>query len=591
MGNHDMRNTDAVDMYLDIFGDYNYKYDVENIQSTGNRHAVVDGYHFLAVQVEDYYTKDGSTTGGGWYSAETLKWLDDTLAKITKENPNQYVFIITHLPIYDTVYGSTRVTTSFSWYTKELTSILNKYPQAMTFGGHIHYTLDAETSIWQGNFTALGTSAVAYTCLEGGFNNVDGGIADVTMPDATSLSQGYVLQVDGDGDVKIIRLDFTEGETIKQDFILEAPKADKSHLKPYNHENRTANNSAPYWVKKDASMILGSNAANNTQSAQISLTSALDDDSVYYYEVEIYRNGKLERTVKHVTNFYKATDFNYKTEALKISINSLAVNSSYKVSICAVDIWGAKSEKQTMEFDTIKIDDSKLPAAYMDLNLKNGTVTDTLGNVTFTNKGASVSYESVKHAGKIYSVNSIRISATKQAYLGKFAKFPISAIATAKFDGGMSFEVFFVDLAPSNGDNPIMCAWQSGGWGIAMYNKQVMLQVYTGTSGGEYTAVKSPQNVSQTELTHVIGVYDSRCRMLRLYVNGALVATESVVGGYKPGNGDVFNHFSFGTDLGSDLALANYTSNVIIVDANIYTTPLTDNQAKLAYQAAVKNLG
>jgi len=590
MGNHDMRNTDAIDMYLDVFGDYNFKYDVEDIQSTGNRHAIINGYHFLAVQVESYYTKDDSKTAGGWYSTETLNWLDKTLSKITRENPNQYVFIITHLPPYDTVYGSTRVTTNWAWYTKELTPILSKYPQAMSFGGHIHYTLDAETSIWQGDYTALGTSAVAYTCLEGGFNNAGGGIADVTMPDCTSLSQGYVLQVDSSGNVKVIRLDFTADKTIKQDFILLAPRADKSHLKTYNHQNRTANNSAPYWVKKDASIVLGASTSNNAQSAQISLTTALDDDCVYYYEVEIYRNGKLERTVKHVTDFYKATDFIRLTSTYKFSINFLSVNSNYKVVVRAVDIWGAKSDAQTITFSTATVNDSKLPTAYMDLNIASGKITDASGNVTFTNKGASVSTQSVKHAGKTYSVSSIRISASKQAYIGKFTKLTSSAVATSKFDAGMSFEVFFVDLSPSNGDNPIMCSWETGGWGISMYNKQVMLQVYTGTSGGGYTAVRSPQNISQTELTHVIGVYDARCRTLKLYVNGVLVATEGVIGSYKPGDGDVYNNFAFGSDLTSKLALSNYSSNVIIVDANIYDVPLTDNQAKLAYTTAVSKL-
>ena len=80
------------------------------------------------------------------FTDSALQWFDETLAKVTAENPDQFVFVLTHPMIYDTVYGSDLGT---YWYTKDLTEILNKYPQAVTFSGHLHFPLNDPRSIMQ----------------------------------------------------------------------------------------------------------------------------------------------------------------------------------------------------------------------------------------------------------------------------------------------------------------------------------------------------------------------------------------------------------------------------------------------------------
>jgi len=590
MGNHDMDTDGSIDMYRTVFDDYNYKYDVGEFSSTGNRHAIVNGYHFLAVQVESYYTPDNSLTMGGQYSAETLAWLDETLESITRENPNQYVFIITHLPIYDTVYGSTRVTSEWTWYTKQLNSVLDKYPQAMTFGGHIHYTLDAETSIWQGNFTALGTSAVAYTCLEPGFVNENGGKGDVTMPDSTKLSQGYVLEVDKNGNVNIKRIDFTENATIKSDFTLKAPCEDKSHLDTYNFDRRKTLNVPPHWVTKDAQITLADRAILHSQKASLSFTTALDDDCVYYYKIEIYRNGIIDRVVKYVTDFYKATKVVTETESLTIPLDSVSTNAQYTIKLYAVDIWGAESEAQTINLKTQETDDSQLPSKLMDVIISNGNISDLAKNASFENKKAAISKETVSFDSKTYTVDTIKISEKNQAYIGKFDTIQSAYGANAKFSSGMSIELFFSDLDFNGSEKHyIMASRQKGGFGVYIENGKISFELFTTTNEYEVLTVTSKEIISDA-LTHIMCVYDANCKALRLYINGKLSDATNVFGQYICATGVLYNRFALGSNLRQSLNPADGASNLLLVDANMYSLPLTDNQVTIAYNDAVNSL-
>jgi len=588
LGNHDIVEENAISRFRNIFSDYNYRYDVENIQSTGNRHAVVNGYHFLAVHATDYHTIESNGAEGAKYAAETKTWLDKTLKQITSENPNQYVFIITHPPIYDTTWHTDRISKNWNWYTKELTEILNKYPQAIVFGGHLHYTLDAENNIWQGNFTAVNTSAVAHTCLEHGYDNLSGAY-DVTATDSRDQSQGYIVYVDKNGNVKLDRYDFTQNESIKTPFYLDTPTANKSHLERYNHDNRKASNKAPTWVKKDATVKLDS-VSNNSQNATINLTAASDDDMVFYYEITFIRNGETVRTIRHLTDFYKAIKVSDMETNLKLSINSLVVNSNYELQIRAVDIWGAKSEVQAVKVTTATVDDSTLPNAYVEISINGGSVTDLKKHATFENNGASITHATVWHQGKSYYRPVIALNGSKQAVLGKFTASRGSLLQ--KFTAGMTFEAFMLESSPTTGNLPIIAAWQNGGWGLSVQNGKLCFQVYTGesTSVGQYNRLDSRQSLSTTELTHVVGVLDNKCRQLRIYLNGIKVGELNFIGSYLPGLNNVYGHFSIGSDLNENLGFTTFSKNKIIADLKIYDKVLTDNQVKLAYQAAVKQL-
>ena len=124
--------------------------------------------------------------------ATTKTWLDETLAEITEENPDQFVFVLTHPMIEGTVYGSDLGT---YWATSDITDILSKYPQVVTFGGHLHFPLNDPRSIMQTTFTSLGCGSVRYMAIEnGGYEDM---ASATTMNDKDEFSQGCSCRLTG----------------------------------------------------------------------------------------------------------------------------------------------------------------------------------------------------------------------------------------------------------------------------------------------------------------------------------------------------------------------------------------------------------
>ena len=86
--------------------------------------------------------------------------LGDFMAKNGKNiDPALPFFYVQHPHPKDTCYGS------WAWgHDKGLvTETLSKYPNAVAFSGHSHYSLTDERTIWQGAFTSVGTSSLRYT--------------------------------------------------------------------------------------------------------------------------------------------------------------------------------------------------------------------------------------------------------------------------------------------------------------------------------------------------------------------------------------------------------------------------------------------
>ena len=202
------------------------------------RHCVIGDVHILCI------TPDGRDPVV--YPEESIRWLDETLAQITKEHPDRYVLVLTHAMIYHTIYGSELDDTypkhNGYWSTRVLTDVLKKYPQAVVFGGHLHFPLNDPRSIWQGDFTVMGTASVRYMAIDnGGYENMAG---LTIMRDKDEFSQGLLLQFDNKGNLRVQRMDFYNQTTIGDPWVMKHPCKDKSHLKPYSHLVRAANGPA-----------------------------------------------------------------------------------------------------------------------------------------------------------------------------------------------------------------------------------------------------------------------------------------------------------------------------------------------------------
>lgn len=191
-------------------------------------HKVINGYHFIGLSV--------SKTEDEHYSEYQREWLDEQLAAATAEDPTKPVFVFQHEHISNTVYGSSDFE---GWGMDYFRAVLNKYPQVVNFSGHSHYPLNDPRSIWQGEFTAVGTGALYY--------------AEFTVDDVrTYHPEGnrnvvtfWVVEVDANNRIRLRGVDMKAGEVIIE-YILDNP-ADPAN-REYTPEKQSAKSTAPVFA-------------------------------------------------------------------------------------------------------------------------------------------------------------------------------------------------------------------------------------------------------------------------------------------------------------------------------------------------------
>lgn len=187
MGNHefiDYRDVDASVAY-DVYKEY--------ICEDVDTHNVINGYHFITVS----YAPDGKTFNG------KTSWLRNELKAAKKDTGDMPIFVFQHPQPFGTVYGSV------NWGTPQIRAALTGFPQVIDFSGHSHYASSDPRSIWQGEFTALGTGSTA--ALMSNLNYIEG---DEDAPGESGTC--WIVEADKDGNVQIKLYDLVAHQFFEQ---------------------------------------------------------------------------------------------------------------------------------------------------------------------------------------------------------------------------------------------------------------------------------------------------------------------------------------------------------------------------------------
>ena len=302
------------------------------------RHYIVGDYHFLAA------TPTGMEDGNSSFCSDVCNWLDTTLRSLTCVAPDRYVFVLVHPMLYETVYGSNLKLGTTSWYTRDLTPILEKYPQTVTFGGHLHFPLNDPRSIMQESFTSIGCASVSYMAIEnGGYENMS---SATVMKDAHQFSQGWLIEMDASGNMNLTRMDFYNTAVIGEPFDL--PKPDGiAHLAKYSRAAREAANSAP-----KANLNIG--IALTEGNVTLDFASFEDDEFVHDYTVTIWGGGEIIAQKRILADFYRHPDTKdmMPSHSVTFDISKFEEGGLFTAEIKATDSWGASASA----FASFKID-------------------------------------------------------------------------------------------------------------------------------------------------------------------------------------------------------------------------------------------
>ena len=548
------------------------------------RDNLIAGYHVLSV------TPTG--TAPVTYPAETKAWLDSKLQALTQAAPDRFIFLNTHPMIENTCYGSLLGTPmgkamssiwngSDNWATRDLTATLSKYPQVVTFGGHLHFPLNDPRSLWQGDFTSLGCGSTRYMAIENG--EYEDMKSATVMNDCEQFSQGWLIQLDASGNLRASALDFYRSAVIGQPYEIPCPQADKSHLSRYG-ANRPAANQPPVL---DADLLqMSTRQVGSLTSTTLQWGKAADDEFVHHYVVTVSKGGAAIVKKKYLADFYLHPQPSDMKETWSVSLGTLAAGE-YQVKLEAFDSWDA-SATVTKSFK-IEGPEPIQKGLYADIDFAGGTARDSKGKVTVTNRGATIAQTSVSHAGKSYTVPAMKAGDSKYVEC-QFNEIGSFDEARAFMSEGFSIETFFVDKAPGSAAHGVFCGTQYGGWGFALRATGVPYFIVGEDTRNKYVSVDAASVSSTSELTHVVCVYDPAAKKMLLYINGVLNASNaSLSGSFYPGDPPCFNRFCLGADI-SGGAPEFPCTDMVITDAKWYVGALDATAVQAAYQAAVKSL-
>lgn len=131
------------------------------------------------------------------------------------------------------------------------TEILSKYPNAVAFSGHSHFSLTDERTIWQGEFTSIGTSSLSYTGLltdkyKGEYENCPGAKHKRIMRgfDTVDGKQAMIVSV-YDDKIAITRREYFTDQSLGDDWVMPLPAAES---KPFAYAQRVKIQRAPEFA-------------------------------------------------------------------------------------------------------------------------------------------------------------------------------------------------------------------------------------------------------------------------------------------------------------------------------------------------------
>lgn len=308
MGNHEWGNSS--------YEDFEKKTGME--PSSDN---VIKGFHFI-----------GLSPVGSDYSSQFEKagqWLKDASA----EDPEKPIFTFQHHHIRDTVYVSEE------WYTDQLDDIYDDYPQSVNFSGHSHGPVNNPRSIYQKDYTLLGTGTLSY------FECLSGMSYGTIPPDAGQAAQFFIVEVYADNSVKLMPYNLLTHDFFRDTgsfsdekiaWYIDAP-SDKSAFRYTDARYKTADK--PVFPEGTPDAVI---TDIGTKTAAVSFTQAEDGECVYSYEIAFYAAGA--ETASPVFNIFSGYYFEPMPETLSYTAGGLRGNTEYELKITAVDCFGKRSE-------------------------------------------------------------------------------------------------------------------------------------------------------------------------------------------------------------------------------------------------------
>lgn len=315
--NHDgynMKRSELRDYYSSLTG------------NDADYHVVIGGYHFIGVSA--------SLNDADRYDSGQLTWLKNQLDAAVAEDPGKPVFVTHHEHVRGTVYGSSKYD---GWGVTDFTKILNEYPQVVDFSGHSHYPLNDPRSIWQDNFTAIGTGAIYYSEF-----TVEK-LRKYHPEDSGETATCWIVELDKQSNVRLRGYDVLEGKLLCEEYMKNPANSENRDFTP---EKRKADSAAPVFTK---SAELKAVFESGKCTLKFPAATCADKGPVVLYRAAAKnKRGKTVAKTWVMPSYYRAVD----EKTITTELTGFA-DGEYTLSVTAENAYGIQSEALTT---TVKVD-------------------------------------------------------------------------------------------------------------------------------------------------------------------------------------------------------------------------------------------
>lgn len=285
-------------------------------------HETVGGYDFIALSDKALYENDDL------YSDEKILLLEQEICKSIARDPDKPVFVVTHFHPFDTVTGSHGKSGS-----KKLRTLFNKYPQVVSISGHTHCPLDDERCIWQGEFTTVNTSSLAYACAE----DICYNMCSVIVPFGREVLNCMMIEIYPDH-YDIHRYNVEERREIKPDQLWQVPIPYKPENAKYTPERKNLR-CAPVFPP-DARAVI----RYDFGYLYLIFDPALHEDFTHFYNVKIFEKVQGEWIFKmeerYLSDFYRLKNFTGNYQVYKLPAENMTPGEEYRIEIYPEETFG-----------------------------------------------------------------------------------------------------------------------------------------------------------------------------------------------------------------------------------------------------------
>ena len=244
-----------------------------------------------------------------------------------------------------------------------------------------------------------------------------------------------------------------------------------------------------------------------------------------------------------------------------------------------------------------------VPDAYFDLDMSGGTITDAMGNATVTVTGGGLTQTEVQHNGLESTTTTYTGDRYKELYYMtlNFKNITSDSEWGEFVMGSSTFEIFLrLDKLPGQTVG-LITSCNSGGTTLYLRKQaggQLTFQIGSTSRNSNGTGYySSTSNMGGSEpvaiagdLLHIVGSYNAETNIMKLYINGMLVASADYgTGSFKGGDGEDYI-IGIGHNPQYDEEELSRYANYELFEAKIYGCTLSDEEVAQEYWNCIDNL-